>query len=161
MFKLIEWEPVKPVFTPTAAAQDDNNSRTHQEAALLTAQASSNPPLFVTMQLSVCKSPPVGGHPVFWSAGNDCSHNNNATGSKCQEGNCLSDWSGPFRGSSFLPGWCQDLGPASASCRMPTAPYSASRSNSASIKRARGDLLVRLFQINLGEDGNLTACASV
>lgn len=51
---------------------------------------------------------------MFWSAGNDCSHNNNATGSKCQEENCLSDWPG------LIPrGWCQDLGPVSASCRTP------------------------------------------
>lgn len=161
MCERIEWEPVKPVFTPTAAAVDDNKSRTHQEAASLTAPASSNPPLFVTMQLSVCKSPPVGRRPVFWSAGNDCSHNNNATGSKCQEGNCLSDWSGLFRGSSFLPVgariWAQPQPPAGRRA----APYDASRSNSASIKGASGDLLLRLFPINLREDGNLTARASV
>lgn len=74
------------------------------------------------MQLSICKSPPLGRRLVLCSSGNDCSHNNNATGSKCQRENWLSDWSGPLK-SELIP-HCrrqdsrQDLGPDAERLRM-------------------------------------------
>lgn len=111
------------------------------------------------MQLSVCKSPPLGCRLVFWSAGNDCSHNNNATGSKCQEENWLRDRS---LKSELIPrGWCQDLGRVSASCRMLRGSIRGLVEQFSVAELSDGELLVRLFQINLQEDGNLTACASI
>lgn len=161
---ILEWEPVRPSFTSTAAALGENKSRNRQETASLTASASSRPPLFVTMQLSICKSPPLGRHRVFRSAGNDCSHNNNATGSKCQEEKRLSDWSGPLKSGLIARAWCQarrrNLGRVSAACRTPSGPVRRLMEQFSLDKQSGGELLVRLFQINLREDGNLTACAS-